>query len=71
MARKILSTAGLRLGLALAALFAVGPLWAMGYMAFDESIAAFPRGFRIWPEEFGLDLFGWTFAVARVLLPGL
>ena len=58
MARRVLSMVGLRVGLVLAAVFAVGPLWAMGYMAFDESITAFPRGFRVWPEDFGLSLFG-------------
>ena len=57
MAKRVLSAVGLRVGLIMAVLFAVLPLWSMGYMAFDQSITAFPKGFRLWPEEFGLDLF--------------
>jgi len=75
MGRRLLARIGLRLGLVLAVVFAVGPLWAMGYMAFDESITAFPKRFRIWPEEFGLGLFdriweapmAWAPSFLRVL----
>ncbi len=69
MGRRLLSKIGLRLGLVLAAIFAVAPLWSMGYMAFDESITAFPKRFRVWPEEFGLSLFGEIWAAPMAWAP--
>jgi ABC-type glycerol-3-phosphate transport system permease component len=46
-----------QLGLALVGLFVLAPMWAMTYMAFDASIVGFPTRFRLWPEEFTLDIF--------------
>ena len=75
MGKRLAQRVGLRVGLVLAVVFAVGPLWSMGYMAFDESITAFPKGFRIWPEDFGFSLFveiweapmAWAPSFLRVL----
>ncbi len=46
-----------QLGLALVGLFVLAPMWAMTYMAFDASIIGFPTSFRLWPQEFTLDIF--------------
>jgi len=46
-----------QLGLALVGLFVLVPMLAMAYMAFDASIIGFPTQFRLWPEQFTLDIF--------------
>jgi ABC-type glycerol-3-phosphate transport system permease component len=46
-----------QLGLLLVGLFVLLPLLAMAYMAFDKSIIGFPTEFRLWPEEFTLEVF--------------
>jgi arabinogalactan oligomer/maltooligosaccharide transport system permease protein len=42
------------------ALFVLVPLWGTVYLAFDGSIKGIPLEFRIWPEEFTLDIFVQT-----------
>jgi ABC-type glycerol-3-phosphate transport system permease component len=46
-----------QLGLVAVGLFVLVPVWAMAYMAFDGSIRGFPTSFRLWPEQFTLDVF--------------
>jgi arabinogalactan oligomer/maltooligosaccharide transport system permease protein len=46
--------------LGLVALFVLVPLWGTVYLAFDGGIRGIPLGFRIWPEEFTLDIFVQT-----------
>ncbi len=53
-----------QLGLTLVGLFVLIPMWAMVYMAFDASIIGFPTSFRLWPEEFTLNVIGQVWARA-------
>jgi ABC-type glycerol-3-phosphate transport system permease component len=46
--------------LALIALFVLVPVWGIIYPAFDGSIKGHPSEFRVWPEEFTLDVFRET-----------
>lgn len=43
--------------LAAVALFVLLPVWGIVYPAFDGSIKGHPSKFRIWPEQFTLDVF--------------
>jgi len=43
--------------LVLVGLFVLVPLWGTVYMAFDGGLKGIPLEFRIWPEEFTLDIF--------------
>lgn len=46
-----------QLGLLGVGLFVLVPILALAYMAFDKSIIGFPTQFRLWPEEFTLEVF--------------
>lgn len=60
-----------QLGLSLAGLFVLVPMWAMVYMAFDKSIIGFPTSFRLWPQEFTFEMFqkAWDAAMRSVPFP--
>jgi len=47
----------IQVSLVLVALFVLAPIWGMTYMAFDGSIKAWPTTFRLWPEQFTLEVF--------------
>src|SRR3972149_1016726 len=38
-------------------LFVLVPLWGMVQMSLDGSVTGWPLEFRIWPQEFTLDVF--------------
>lgn len=44
-------------GLTLIALFVLIPLWGIVYLAFDGGVKGWPTTFRVWPEQFTLDVF--------------
>lgn len=44
-------------GLALIGLFVLIPLWGIVYLAFDGGVKGWPTTFRVWPEQFTLDVF--------------
>jgi ABC-type glycerol-3-phosphate transport system permease component len=46
-----------QLALALLALFVLIPIWGMIYLAFDGGVKGWPTTFRVWPEQFTLDVF--------------
>ncbi len=39
------------------ALFVIVPIWEMVYLAFDGGIIGWPTSFRLWPQNFTLDIF--------------
>jgi ABC-type glycerol-3-phosphate transport system permease component len=46
-----------QLGLALVALFVLVPIWGMVRLALDAAIKSAPTEFRLWPEQFTLEVF--------------
>jgi ABC-type glycerol-3-phosphate transport system permease component len=48
------------LALIATALFVLVPVWGIIYPAFDGSIKGHPSRFRVWPEQFTLDVFRET-----------
>jgi arabinogalactan oligomer/maltooligosaccharide transport system permease protein len=46
-----------QLGLGLLALFVLVPVWGLAYLAFDGGVKGWPTTFRLWPEQFTLQVF--------------
>ena len=44
-------------GLTLIGLFVLIPLWGIVYLAFDGGVKGWPTTFRVWPEQFTMDVF--------------
>ncbi|WP_343413614.1 hypothetical protein [Candidatus Amarolinea dominans] len=44
-------------GLTLIGLFVLIPLWGIIYLAFDGGVKGWPTTFRVWPEQFTMDVF--------------
>lgn len=49
---------GIQLALAGVALFVLAPIWSIAYLAFDGALHGAPVEFRLWPEQFTLEVFG-------------
>jgi arabinogalactan oligomer/maltooligosaccharide transport system permease protein len=62
-----------QLGLVLVALFVLVPVWGLARMALDGAIKGAPAEFRLWPEQFTLDVFRqvWENPSQVLSVPGL
>lgn len=49
--------AAYQVGLALIGLFVLVPIWGIVYLAFDGGVKGWPTEFRVWPQQFTLDVF--------------
>jgi arabinogalactan oligomer / maltooligosaccharide transport system permease protein len=60
-----------QVGLALVALFVIVPIWEMFYLAFDGGVIGWPTTFRLWPQNFTLDIFAQMWVKPAQSLPFL
>jgi arabinogalactan oligomer/maltooligosaccharide transport system permease protein len=62
-----------QLGLVLVALFVLVPIWGLARLALDGAIKGAPAEFRLWPEQFTLDVFRqvWENPSQVLSVPGL
>jgi arabinogalactan oligomer/maltooligosaccharide transport system permease protein len=60
-------------GLVIVALFVLVPVWGLARLALDGAIKGAPAEFRIWPEQFTLDVFRqvWENPSQVLSVPGL
>ena len=63
----------IQLGLVAVALFVLVPIWGLARLALDGAIKGAPTDFRIWPEQFTLEVFRhvWEKPSQTLTVPGL